>query len=155
MIIMTNNEIKIKKVIDDANNKIELYEQLIKELNSDQDIIRQIKQQGFKKFLKSGTIETLEKVTNESNDVKLVEKAYRNLDLIYTQIRYYNHGIKSNTKWVEFEKAHDGNVEYAQHRLNRMIEFKENFIVCEVKASSKRNIRSSDCTDEINELLKQ
>lgn len=151
---MTNKETKIKKVMGDSNKQIETYEKILKELNSDQDIINQIKQQWFKKFLKSGTIESLEKVINESNDVKLIEKSYRQLDLIYTQIRYYNHGIKSNSEWVEFEKKHHGNVEYAQHRLNRMIEFKENFIACEVKASSQRSIRSSDCTDEINELIK-
>lgn len=144
---------ELRKLIRVSEKKVETYDAIINELNSDQDIIKQIKQQGFKEFLKSGTIKSLEQVINESNDVKLIEKAYRKLDLIYTQIRYYNHGIKSNTEWVEFEKAHGGNVEYAQHKLNRMIEFKENFIVCEVKASSNRSIRSSDCTDEINELI--
>ena len=84
---MTNKETKIKKVMGDSNKQIETYEKILKELNSDQDIINQIKQQGFKKFLKSGTIESLEKVINESNDVKLIEKSYRQLDLIYTQIR--------------------------------------------------------------------
>ena len=42
---MTNKETKIKKVMGDSNKQIETYEKILKELNSDQDIINQIKQQ--------------------------------------------------------------------------------------------------------------